>query len=441
MKISTHHFALGLIASAIVSLTACGGGGGDSADGDNDDAPISTPIATPVVTAPATTPVTTTVMDGLIQNALVCVDSNANGLCETTELQGRTDASGKVTLNIPTVDVASAKLVAVVGLDAVDADTGLVTTAYTLQTPAGKTDVISPLTNMVQSKIVQDKASTGAVTSIESAEAYVKGQMGLTVSVFDNFIAKRDTSAEYKKAGEMARLLVVSAQKSTTALNTSGTSTTSSTDATCSTSAREASESNRSETESRVSTSLVTRLSDIRKLADDLEKLSCASSSNSVKTCDSEIQSRALVVASCTPAVVTPVVTPPVVTTPVVTTPVVTPPVVTTPVVTTPVVTPPVVTTPVVTTPVVTTPVVTTPVVTPPVVSAAATGKSIYSASCAMCHGPNPAQNISSILKGVNSATTLNAISSNKGGMGFLSSTINAQAASDLAAYLATPGI
>lgn len=412
MKITTPRFTLGLIAAAVFTLTACGGGGG-----------------TTTAEAPAvkTASVTTTVMDGLIQNALVCIDTNSNGACETTETQGRTDATGKVTLSIATADLASAKLVAVIGLDATDADTGLVKTAYTLQTPAGRHAVISPLTSLVQAKIDADKAK-GIVTSVETAETYVKTQTSLTVSVFDNFIAKRDTDAAYKKAGEVARVMVVSLQKSIEESRQTSTGTCTATGLVSI--KRTESENDEGENhaeESRITSSLVDKLGDISKVSDDIAKLACASG-NSVKDCDSEIKTRAPVVSSCTAA---PVVTAPVVTPPVVTTPVVTPPVVTTPVVTTPVVTAPIVTTPVVTTPVVTTPVVTT---------SAATGKVVYMASCASCHSIMPVLNVSKVLKGANSASTiLNAINSNAGGMGILKGTLSTQQLDDIAAYLVTP--
>ena len=49
---------------------------------------------------------------------------------------------------------------------------------------------------------------------------------------------------------------------------------------------------------------------------------------------------------------------------------------------------------------------------------------------------------MSNILRGANSSSTiLNAISSNRGGMSFLSATIKAAQANDIAAYLANPGI
>ena len=166
MKIVKSHFTLGLIAAAVVSLSACGGGGSSTVAAN----------ANPVPTI-AKTSKTFTVMDGLIQNALVCVDSNANGVCDATEIQGHTDTNGQVTLDIPTADLATAKLVAVVtaGLST-DKDTGAIPTSYTLQTPVGKLDVsdpvISPLTNMVQIKIDVDHAA-GTTTSVVDADHYV----------------------------------------------------------------------------------------------------------------------------------------------------------------------------------------------------------------------------------------------------------------------------
>jgi mono/diheme cytochrome c family protein len=74
--------------------------------------------------------------------------------------------------------------------------------------------------------------------------------------------------------------------------------------------------------------------------------------------------------------------------------------------------------------------------------TSATTGKALYAANCALCHGSNAAQNGNNVLRGANaSAAILNAISNNKGGMGYLSGTIGSQQASDLAAFLATPTI
>jgi mono/diheme cytochrome c family protein len=77
-----------------------------------------------------------------------------------------------------------------------------------------------------------------------------------------------------------------------------------------------------------------------------------------------------------------------------------------------------------------------------PAVASATLGKSVYATSCAMCHTANPVLNVSKVLKGANSPSTiLNAIRNNIGGMSFLSGTISTQDANNLAAYLATPSI
>ena len=76
----------------------------------------------------------------------------------------------------------------------------------------------------------------------------------------------------------------------------------------------------------------------------------------------------------------------------------------------------------------------------------AANGKLVYNRAigvlaCAGCHGA-PARNISKILRGANSASTiLNAINGNLGGMGILRGVYTTSQLNDLAAYLATPNI
>ncbi|MFP8780645.1 c-type cytochrome [Hydrogenophaga sp. RWCD_12] len=81
------------------------------------------------------------------------------------------------------------------------------------------------------------------------------------------------------------------------------------------------------------------------------------------------------------------------------------------------------------------------PAAAPAASPSALNGKSLYQANCASCHGGNPAQNISKVLKGTAPGNTLNAIASNAGGMGYLSGTIGAAQANDIAAYLAQPNI
>ncbi len=157
-------FSLTLITTA--ALMACGGGGsgGDTDDNDNDNDDGHSPT-TPVL-------ITTTVMDGLLRNALVCADLNANGTCETNEPQARTASDGRAVLNVTGLNMASTRLLAVVGTDAIDADFGPVTQAYTLQTPGTESKVISPLTTLIRYRMDATGESSAA------AKFYVKERLG-----------------------------------------------------------------------------------------------------------------------------------------------------------------------------------------------------------------------------------------------------------------------
>ena len=68
-----------------------------------------------------------------------------------------------------------------------------------------------------------------------------------------------------------------------------------------------------------------------------------------------------------------------------------------------------------------------------PTPSAGSIGKTLWANNCQSCHG-------GSTGKGSNASSTLSAIRSNTGGMGFLSGSIGATEASQIAAYAANPG-
>ncbi len=200
MTIQLSKLALALAGAAMLTLAGCGGGsdsnsGGSGGGGGEPDV--------------SKTRMSATVIDGAIQNATVCLDTNLNGSCDSGEPSGKTDAAGKVTLEVPVADVGKYPLIAMVGTDAVDADTGPVTTAYTLKAPADQALVISPLTTMVQAYL----DSTGG--SSADAAAAVQSQLGLSTSVFDDFT--KDSTDSGKLAGTLARLIVVTTQSQLTA--------------------------------------------------------------------------------------------------------------------------------------------------------------------------------------------------------------------------------
>lgn len=196
MLIRLKPLSLALSGAALLTLAACGGGG--------DSAPE------PVVPAPApTTNVPVKVIDGAIKNALVCLDKNANNACDADETQGRTDASGSVTLAVPDADVGKYRVIAVVGTDAVDADSGPVTVAYTMAAPSDQTAVVSPLTTLV--------AQTAATQNLSTADAAKMLQeiSGLP-SVMGDYTQSGAPGAA--TAATVARTLVVTTQQQNTAL-------------------------------------------------------------------------------------------------------------------------------------------------------------------------------------------------------------------------------
>ena len=193
MKFTLKRLALAIVSTGLLTIYGCGGGGSDA-----------------VV---ATTDLPITVVDGPIENALVCLDKNGNGICDAGEPTGKTDATGKVTLKIDSADVGKYAILAVVGTDAKDADTGLVPVPFTLKAPADRPAVVSPLTTLVQTAV-----ESGHTTA--SAEDLVKSQTGIKVSLFEDFT--KSTSADSKSASTVARLVVVTTQQQTAALILAG---------------------------------------------------------------------------------------------------------------------------------------------------------------------------------------------------------------------------
>ena len=163
----------------LAGLAGCGGGSGDSS---------SNPVVEPPPPA-TTTDVPVTVIDGPIRGVKVCADANNNGVCDPTEASATTDEAGVAVLKLATGNVGESVIVAEVGTDAVDADSGPVATAFVLKAPADRTAVVSPLTTMVQAQI--DRAG-GSTTE---AEAVIKARTGLSGSPFDNYISSGGSAA------------------------------------------------------------------------------------------------------------------------------------------------------------------------------------------------------------------------------------------------------
>ena len=195
MKFGMKRLALGIASAGLFSLYGCGGGSSS---------------VTPAVT---TTSVPITVIDGAIQNATVCLDKNSNGACDAGEPSGKTDATGQVNLTVDAADVGKYPVIAVVGTDAIDADTGAVPVPFTMSAPADQVAVVSPLTTLVQ----QTVASTGVST--EDAAAAVQAVTGISVSLFQDYTTVAPPTDSSISAATVARMVVVTTQQQSTAID------------------------------------------------------------------------------------------------------------------------------------------------------------------------------------------------------------------------------
>lgn len=205
MNTTLKRIALAITGAGLLTIYGCGGGGGSA-------------VSPPVV--PSTVDVSVTVVDGPIKNATVCLDINTSGTCDSGEPSGRTDVDGKVILSVAVADAGNYLVLAVVGLDAIDADTGAVPVPFTMSAPADRVGVVSPLTTLVQQTI----ASTGANTA--DAAASVQAATGITVSLFQDFTKVAAPTDGSISAATVARMVVVTTQQQATVIaSTLGTAT------------------------------------------------------------------------------------------------------------------------------------------------------------------------------------------------------------------------
>lgn len=152
MQTSSKPFTLALTGALSLTLAACGGGSSDS---------------TPPEPAPGSkvTLSGTVVIDQAVRNAVVCMDLNANGVCDASEpASARTGADGTYSITYDTAQVsatqaASASLIAAMvpgavsdpatTIDAGDPNSGNAVRPYVLKQVAGKGGQINPLTTLV----------------------------------------------------------------------------------------------------------------------------------------------------------------------------------------------------------------------------------------------------------------------------------------------------
>ncbi len=181
MFLKVKPLSLALSSSALLVLSACGGGDGTSST----EPPAGSMTLSGTVT-----------VDQGVQNAVVCMDLNANNACDAGEpVSTKTGAGGAYTLTydsakITAAQVAGASLIApmvpgtasdaATTLDAARPGQAATNAAYVLRQVPGKSGAINPLTTLVA-------AGVAAGMTEAAARANVAVQLGIAEAKIDNY--------------------------------------------------------------------------------------------------------------------------------------------------------------------------------------------------------------------------------------------------------------
>ena len=150
---------------ALLTLTACGGGGGG---------------VTSVPLANTTTSVSGNIVKGPLSNALVFLDYNANGIMDGAETSVRTDANGGFSIS---ATGSNYTIVALTDETTIDTSSGSVLSGVTLKAPSTAT-VVTPTTTLMEE---------GGLTA-EQVAAVLNLPEGVDPLTFNPFAAGVDTN-------------------------------------------------------------------------------------------------------------------------------------------------------------------------------------------------------------------------------------------------------
>jgi len=184
MKLQLKQFSLVLLNAGLLTMTGCGGG--SSSDSSSLNPPAST----------TATLKGTVMVDQAVQNAVVCMDLNANNICDPTEpTSAKTGADGAYSLTydtkvVTTAQVAAASLIApmvpgapgdaTTTIDSAAPTVGNTTKAYVLKQAPGQSGQINPLTTLVATGV-----AAGMTESV--ARSNVAVQLAIAAAKIDNY--------------------------------------------------------------------------------------------------------------------------------------------------------------------------------------------------------------------------------------------------------------
>lgn len=186
--------SIAIISSSIL-LFGCGGGddGGSSGDSSSTQTYASGKVA-----------------DGYLSGALVCLDKNSNLVCDSDEPSATTNDDGAYTLSVSPSEASQYSVIAIITPDVMDADTDdYVPNAYTLVSPPGKFEFVSPITTLL-SMYTQDYSDE----SLQSSAAVLKEKLGVDedIDLFSDFIAAKQSYGDDSDHGKVHRVAQLTAR-------------------------------------------------------------------------------------------------------------------------------------------------------------------------------------------------------------------------------------
>ena len=172
-----------LILGIALIVSACGGGGGST------------------IASTSSTSFSGTAIDGYLYKATVFLDLNGNGTFDAGEPTTTTSETGSFTLSATQEQINTYKVVVVaVAGTTIDQDSPntTVTSGFTMMSPAGNHEVVSPLTTQVVAKM-------SAGLTLAAAKTAVQDDFGLTsIDVMKNYVAVKAIDTSYAKAHNVA---------------------------------------------------------------------------------------------------------------------------------------------------------------------------------------------------------------------------------------------
>lgn len=172
MRVTYNRIAMPLVLLTAGFLSGCGGG---------DDTTLST----------ATTSLSGMVADGYLVGAKVCLDKNNNDVCDADEPFALTNEKGLYNLNVSSTDAQNFPLIVEAGADTIDLDNNqTIGKVWHFKAINAQHGFISPLTTLVAQAMEMNPSLTP-----ELAMEALQYELGMTVSVTDDYIAKDNLQA------------------------------------------------------------------------------------------------------------------------------------------------------------------------------------------------------------------------------------------------------